>query len=56
MWARVFGVILASLNAIARLAFLSAYPLWGVILIILDIQIIWALIVYGGEAKSTEDW
>jgi hypothetical protein len=43
-------VLVGSFNAIAQLAFLFAYPLWGVILII------WALIVHGGEVKSTEDW
>jgi hypothetical protein len=55
-WARVSGVILAGLNAIAQLAFLSAYPLWATIVITLDILVIWALIVHGDEAKSTEDW
>lgn len=55
-WARVAGVILAGLNAIAQLAFLSAYPLWAAIVITLDVLVIWALIVHGDEAKSTEDW
>jgi hypothetical protein len=54
-WARVAGVILAGVNAIAQLAFLSAYPLWAIIVITLDVLIIWALIVHGAEAKSTED-
>lgn len=56
MWARVFGVILAGVNAIAQLAFLSAYPVWAVIVIALDVLVIWALIVHGAEAKSAEDW
>jgi hypothetical protein len=56
MWARVCGVILVGLNAIAQLTFLSAYPLWAVIVIALDILVIWALVVHGDEAKSTEDW
>jgi hypothetical protein len=56
MWARVCGVILVGLNAIAQLAFLSAYPLWAVIVIALDVLVIWALVVHGAEAKSTEDW
>lgn len=55
MWARVFGVILASVNAIAQLAFLSAYPVWAMIVIALDVLVIWALIVHGAEAKSTAD-
>jgi hypothetical protein len=56
MWARIAGVALAGLNAIAQLAFLSAYPLWATIVITIDVLIIWALIVHGDEAKSTEDW
>ena len=56
MWARVFGVILAGLNAIIQLTFLSANPLWAVIVITLDVLVIWALVVHGDEAKSSEDW
>jgi hypothetical protein len=54
-WARITGVALCSLNAIAQLAFLSAYPVWAVIVIALDVLVIWALIVHGDEARST-DW
>ena len=54
-WARVAGVVLAGVNAIAQLTFLSAYPLWAVIVITLDVLIIWALVVHGAEAKSTKD-
>lgn len=55
MWARVSGVILCGINAIAQLAFLSAYPVWGILVIALDILVIWALIVHGDEAKDP-DW
>jgi hypothetical protein len=55
-WARVAGVVLAGFNAIAQLAFLSAYPLWATVVIAIDVLIIWALVVHGGEAKSEEDW
>jgi hypothetical protein len=54
-WARITGVALCSLNAIAQLAFLSAYPVWAVIVIALDVLVIWALIVHGDEAKNP-DW
>lgn len=55
MWARVCGVILCGINAIAQLAFLSAYPVWGILVIALDVLVIWALIVHGDEAKDP-DW
>lgn len=54
-WARIGGVAFAGFNALLQLAFLSAYPLWATIVITIDILIIWALIVHGDEAKSTED-
>ncbi|HEV7648677.1 MAG TPA: hypothetical protein VGP26_10985 [Actinophytocola sp.] len=54
-WARVSGVILCGINAIAQLTFLSAYPVWAVIVIALDVLVIWALIVHGDEAKRA-DW
>jgi hypothetical protein len=52
LWARVVAVVLATINALAQLAFLSAYPLWATIVIALDVVVIWAVIVHGGEAKS----
>jgi hypothetical protein len=53
-WARISGVVLCALNAIAQLAFLSAYPVWATIVIALDVLIIWALIVHGDEAKRAD--
>jgi hypothetical protein len=51
VWARVGGVLLAGINAVAQLMFLSAYPVWAVIVIALDVLVIWALVVHGDEAK-----
>jgi hypothetical protein len=51
VWARVGGVLLAGVNAVAQLMFLSAYPVWAVIVIALDVLVIWALVVHGDEAK-----
>jgi hypothetical protein len=53
-WARISGVVLCALNAIAQLAFLSAYPVWAVIVIALDVLIIWALIVHGDEVRHAD--
>jgi hypothetical protein len=50
-WARVSGVILACLNAVVNLGFISAYPLWIVLVISLDVIVVYALIVHGREAK-----
>lgn len=43
-WARVVGVILASLSAIANFLWLPFYPIWGIIAIAVDLFIIWALL------------
>jgi len=51
-WARVVGIALAVLSAIINLAFLAAYPVWGVILIALDIVVIYALAMHGREMKT----
>ncbi|MFL6120138.1 hypothetical protein [Actinophytocola sp.] len=53
-WARIAGVVFACLNVVAQLAFMAAYPLWATVVITVDILVIWALIVHGGE--TDQDW
>ncbi|THA62627.1 hypothetical protein E6P78_23050 [Streptomyces sp. A0958] len=43
LWARVVGVVLAGLGALANFVWLPYYPLWSIVLIAVDIFIIWAL-------------
>jgi hypothetical protein len=50
-WARVTGIVIASLSALANMFFISAYPLWSVIVIALDVLAIYALAVHGREVK-----
>ena len=52
IWARNavavwFGVFCASLNAIAQLLMLPAYPLWSLALFAIDILVIYGLVAYG---------
>ena len=51
MWARIIGVLLASLSLLANVAFMAAYPLWSLVMIAVDIVIIMALTVHGSEIK-----
>jgi hypothetical protein len=51
LWARVLGITLAVISAIVNLAFIAAYPVWGLIIIALDVLIIYALAVHGREMK-----
>ncbi|SED28107.1 hypothetical protein SAMN05428945_4426 [Streptomyces sp. 2224.1] len=43
MWARVIGVILAGLGALANFLWIPHYPFWAIVLVAIDIFIIWAL-------------
>jgi hypothetical protein len=50
-WARAVAVLLVTANLIAQFAFVSAYPVWSIIMMIVDVLIIYALTVHGGEAR-----
>jgi hypothetical protein len=51
-WARVVGVCLAVISAIANFLFLPYYPLWSILVITLDVVIIWALCTSGGRRRA----
>jgi hypothetical protein len=53
MAARIAGVVIAFLSALVNLAFTSAYPVWSVMVIVLDVIVIYAIIVHGRELKSS---
>ncbi|MFF5986946.1 DUF7144 family membrane protein [Prauserella flavalba] len=55
-WAGVVAVVLLGLNAVAQLAFLPVAPLWGVLVIALDVVIIWAIVAHGHEARDLRWW
>ena len=50
--ARGAAVLLASWSAIAHLAFLAAYPIWSLVVIALDVVVIHAVVVHGGELED----
>ncbi|MEU1368314.1 hypothetical protein ABZ454_19520 [Streptomyces sp. NPDC005803] len=53
LWARVAGVVLAGLGALANFAWLPHYPLWSIVLIAIDVFIIWALCAApGGRERA----
>lgn len=51
-YGRVVGVILASVGFIANMLFLPAYPVWSVIVMVLNIIVLYALVVHGKEAQA----
>ncbi len=51
-WARAVGVLLAGLSAFSHLLFIAASPLWSLIVIAMDILVIYALCIHGGELRQ----
>ena len=52
VWARIVAVILAMVSAVLNIGFLAAYPVWGVVMITLDLLVIWAVMVHGDEVRQ----
>jgi hypothetical protein len=44
LWARIAGVVIASLSAVMNFVLLPYYPIWAFVIIALDIFVIWALL------------
>ena len=49
VWARTVGVIIAVLSSLIAFAWLPYYPLWGILLIVVSISIIWSLTSHGRD-------
>jgi hypothetical protein len=52
-WARWTGILIASLNAIAQLLFISAFPLWSLAIFAIDILVIYGLAAHGGRGRAS---
>jgi len=50
--ARAVGAGVAGVSLVANFAFIPAYPLWSLTLIVLNALVIWALVVHGGEMRA----
>lgn len=44
LWARIAGVVIASLSAVMNFVMLPYQPVWAFIVIALDIMVVWALL------------
>ena len=49
-WARIVGILVASVNLMFQFAYLGHYPFWSFTMIVIDI-----LIIYGLAGHSTEE-
>jgi hypothetical protein len=52
IWARTIGVAVAFVSTLVNIAFLSAYPIWSILMIALAVVVIMALTVHGSDIKS----
>jgi len=52
LWARMVGVLLAGISIFANMAFLNAFPLWSILMIVVDVLVIYALTVHGDEVQE----
>ena len=53
-WARGTAIVLVALNAVVQLTWLPAYPIWSILMIVLDVVIIGALVAIGDRAAWSE--
>ena len=51
--ARVVAILLAGLSALVNLVFLEAYPIWGILIITVDVLVIYSLVVHGRELRGS---
>ena len=50
-WARVVAVLVAGFNGIVQLAFLAAYPVGAVLIMVLAAVVIWTVVRHGDAAR-----
>jgi len=43
MWARITGVVVATLSAISNFLYIPYFPVWSIVVIAIDVFVIWAL-------------
>lgn len=54
-WGRVLGIIVASINMIGHFVFITALPVWSILIIALDAAVIYALASYKSEAVQVRE-
>jgi hypothetical protein len=52
-WAAIVGVVSAFFNAVAQLSWAATYPVWAICAMVIDVLVIYALLVYGGQKTRT---
>jgi vacuolar-type H+-ATPase subunit I/STV1 len=53
LWARMIGILVVALSAIANFLFIPFYPFWSLLMIALDVFVIWSLAAYSRRGAAT---
>ena len=51
-WARVIAIFLVAINLVAQFTWVGIYPWWSLIMIALDILVLYAVTIHGGELRE----
>ena len=49
---RTIAVIVALASAVLNMAFIPVYPVWSILIIVIDILVIYAVVSHGSEVKD----
>ena len=52
-WARVAGIVLASVSIVVNFLWLPYYPVWSIVVIALDVIVIWAIATWDTSRSQT---
>lgn len=52
LWGRVIGIIVAVLSAVANFLYIPHYPVWSILIVMLDVAVIWALCAHSRFADD----
>ncbi|MBO0685172.1 MAG: hypothetical protein J2P45_18625 [Candidatus Dormibacteraeota bacterium] len=52
--ARWFGIVVVGLNAFSHLLAVTSFPVWSVVLLVIDVMILYGLTVHWGRSVATE--
>jgi hypothetical protein len=51
-WAMIVALVVVILQAVAQFMWLPYYPVWAIVIIVLDVAILWALVMQLGRPKT----
>ena len=54
MYGRIIAVLVALASLVANMAFIPVYPIWSIMIIVVDLLVIYAVTVHGKEVKNLE--